>query len=205
LGDVLLPLPRYADLKPLAPLLKALCTCELLFLNGGVHMQSTTFVYRAIPGMDEAFRDRLIADLNQSLAGLIDLAAAYKQAHWNVIGIDFSQLHELFDEFAKEAREYMDFVAERTVTLGGVANGTLQAAAEETRLPPFPREERDEQRLLEELLGRLDQMDAELRRAMNESADDLPTQDVYTDVVRGIEKQRWMLQAHLAGLRHHQG
>jgi starvation-inducible DNA-binding protein len=168
-------------------------------------MQSTTFVNRAVPGMDEPFRDRLIVDLNQSLAGLIDLAAAYKQAHWNVIGIEFSQLHELFDEFAKEAREYMDFLAERTVILGGVAHGTLQAAAEGTRLPPFPREERDEGRLLEELLGRLDQMDAELRRAMNESTDDLVTQDVYTDVVRGIEKQRWTLQVHLAGLRHHQG
>jgi hypothetical protein len=24
------------------------------------------------------------------------------------------------------------------------------------------------------------------------------TQDIYVDVVRGIEKQRWMLQAHLA-------
>jgi DNA-binding ferritin-like protein len=34
---------------------------------------------------------------------------------------------------------------------------------------------------------------------MDESADEAATQDVYTEVVRGIEKQRWMLQAHLAG------
>jgi DNA-binding ferritin-like protein len=33
---------------------------------------------------------------------------------------------------------------------------------------------------------------------MDASADEAATQDVYIEVVRGIEKQRWMLQAHLA-------
>jgi DNA-binding ferritin-like protein len=33
---------------------------------------------------------------------------------------------------------------------------------------------------------------------MDASADATATQDVYSEVVRGIEKQRWMLQAHLA-------
>jgi DNA-binding ferritin-like protein len=32
---------------------------------------------------------------------------------------------------------------------------------------------------------------------MDTSTDDLATQDVFIEVVRGIEKQRWMLQAHL--------
>jgi DNA-binding ferritin-like protein len=33
---------------------------------------------------------------------------------------------------------------------------------------------------------------------MDASADEAATQDVYVEVVRGIEKQRWMLEAHLA-------
>ena len=84
-------------------------------------------------------------------------------------------------------------------TIGGVARGTIQAAVEESALPPFPIEERDEARLLEELVGRLDTLAADLRQAMDDSADDAATEDVFIEVTRGVEKQRWMLQAHLAG------
>src|SRR6478609_10297767 len=98
----------------------------------------TTIVTRAVPGLDQGQRSHLVVGLNQALASLTDLAAAYKQAHWNVVGIDFSQLHELFDQFADQTREYVDTVAERAVTLGGTARGTIQAAAEHSALPAFP-------------------------------------------------------------------
>jgi starvation-inducible DNA-binding protein len=162
-------------------------------------MQSTATINRAVPGLDATVRDGLVDGLNRSLAGLTDLTAAYKQAHWNVIGSDFSQLHQLFDEFAAQTREYMDLIAERAVALGGIARGTLQAAARETSLVPFPLEARDQRVLLQELLGRIDQMDGQLREVMNEAEREIVTQDLYISIVRGIEKQRWMLQAHLAG------
>jgi starvation-inducible DNA-binding protein len=161
-------------------------------------MIETTIISRNVPGVDEALRSRLVVGLNQSLASLSDLATCYKQAHWNVVGIDFSQLHELFDQFADQSREYVDLVAERAVTLGGVALGTIQAAVERSALPAFPREERCEVHLLEELVARLDILDSDLRQAMNTTADEPATQDIYIEIVRGIEKQRWMLQAHLA-------
>jgi starvation-inducible DNA-binding protein len=161
-------------------------------------MQGMTMATRAVPGLDEARQSRLVVELNRNLAGLTDLAAAYKQAHWNVIGMDFAQLHALFDQFADQAREYMDLVAERAVTIGGTARGTIQAAVEGSVLPPFPVEDRDEMRLVTELVSRVDALTAELRKAMDASADEAATQDVYIEVVRSIEKQRWMLQAHLA-------
>lgn len=151
----------------------------------------------SIPGIDTGLRDRLIASLNQSLATLTDLATAYKQAHWNVVGRDFSQLHELFDQFADQSREYIDLVAERAVTVGGVADGTIQAAVEQTALAPFPREERDEVRLLQELASRIDRLVADLRQGIALSTEEAATQDVYIEVTRGVEKQRWMLLAHL--------
>jgi starvation-inducible DNA-binding protein len=161
-------------------------------------MQGITMATRAVPGLDEARQSRLVVELNRNLAGLTDLAAAYKQAHWNVIGMDFAQLHALFDQFADQTREYMDLVAERAVTIGGTARGTIQAAVEGSVLAPFPIEDRDEMRLVTELVSRVDALTAELRKAMENSADEAATQDVYIEVVRGIEKQRWMLQAHLA-------
>src|SRR3954451_11298182 len=112
----------------------------------------TTVASRIIPGLDYGRRAQLVASLNQNLASLSDLAAAYKQAHWNVVGTDFSQLHALFDQFADQAREYVDTVAERAVALGGTARGTIQAAAEQSALPAFPLDERCEGHLLEALV-----------------------------------------------------
>jgi starvation-inducible DNA-binding protein len=162
-------------------------------------MQKTvTRAIAPVPGVDSRLNEQLIADLNQSLANLTDLAVAYKQAHWNVVGIDFAQLHELFDELHDQARGFIDEVAERAVALGGLADGTIQAAVENTTLAPFPRDERNERLLLEALTQRIDRLNADMRKAMEASADEPATQDVYVEILRGIEKQRWMLQAHLA-------
>ncbi|MCC7369246.1 MAG: DNA starvation/stationary phase protection protein Dps [Chloroflexi bacterium] len=149
-------------------------------------------------GLDDDLRDHLVVRLNQSLANLTDLASAYDQAHWNVTGANFSQLHELFDRFASQTREYMDMVAERAVTLGGAAHGTIQAAAEGSHLTAFPVAERSQWRLVEELVHRLEHVGAELRQAMDASADEAATEDVFIEVLRGIEKQHWILREHLA-------
>jgi starvation-inducible DNA-binding protein len=161
-------------------------------------MNGATIVSRTVPGLTYEDRAVLVVGLNHGLASLTDLATAYKQAHWNVVGNDFSQLHELFDQFADQTREYVDLVAERAVALGGMARGTIQAAVEQSGLPSFPLEERCEQHLLEALVERIDLLDGDLREAMGATASEPATQDVYIEVVRGIEKQRWMLQAHLA-------
>jgi starvation-inducible DNA-binding protein len=149
-------------------------------------------------GLDGDLRDHLVVRLNQNLANLTDLASAYDHAHWNVAGPHFAQLHELFDRFADQTREYMDMLAERAVTLGGTANGTIEAASEGTNLPPFPLAERNQWRLVEELVMRLEHVASDLRQAMDASADEAATEDVFIDVVRGIEKQHWMLREHLA-------
>ena len=152
----------------------------------------------ALPGLDWGLADTLAHRLNRDLATLTDLATTYKQAHWNVLGPGFAELHRWFDELADETRAYVDLVAERAVALGGVAHGTLQAAAECSALAPFPVDERDERRLLQELTRRVERTAEELREAISASAEEPVTQDLYIEIARGIEKQRWMLLAHLA-------
>ena len=49
-----------------------------------------------------AVREKIIALLNQQLADTFDLYSHTKQAHWNVKGLQFFQLHELFDKLAEE-------------------------------------------------------------------------------------------------------
>jgi starvation-inducible DNA-binding protein len=160
--------------------------------------ESALLAARSLPGLGAAERDALVTDLNQSVAILTDLAIGYKQAHWNLVGRDFIQLHELTDRLAAEAHAHTDTVAERALALGGTVDGTLQAASETSPLPAFPRQERDATRLVEELLRRLDTAVETMRRSIDASADEPNTQDVYVEVLRALEKDRWMLQAHLS-------
>src|SRR3954468_1750166 len=106
------------------------------------------------PGLDWGLADTLAGRLNGDVATFTALATASKQAHWSVAGTRFAELHRLFDELAGEVRTYIDDVAERAVTLGGVAHGTVQAAVERSALAPFPVAERDETRLLWQLARR---------------------------------------------------
>jgi starvation-inducible DNA-binding protein len=135
--------------------------------------------------------------LNLNLANMTSLATAYKQAHWNLQGAGFAQLHELFDRFADQTREYADLVAERAVTLHGTAHGTIEGAVKETTLPPFFLEEHREDALLRALVERANAAIAEIRKGIDGTAEDLPTQDAYIEIARGLEKQEWMLRSHL--------
>ena len=86
----------------------------------------------------EEVRIKVIELLNQSLAATLDLKTQTKQAHWNVKGTDFFQLHELFGAMSGELEEYVDMVAERVTALGGTALGTARIAASESVLPEYP-------------------------------------------------------------------
>jgi starvation-inducible DNA-binding protein len=154
-------------------------------------------------GIDWDLRKKLVARLNQDLATLTDLALTYKQAHWNVLGSGFAQLHPVFDRFAAESRAYVDDLAERTVALGGTTRGTIQDVAERSILPAFPPEERQDVCLIAELARRVDATADEIRMAIGATSQDAVTQDLYIDIARSIEEQRWMLLAHLPLPRQH--
>jgi starvation-inducible DNA-binding protein len=148
-------------------------------------------------GAELSAPDRLVNELNRTVATLIDLTLSYKQAHWNVQGPSFAQLHTLFDAFAAEAAGYADLVAERAVALGGAARGTVEESAGWSVLEAFPPVLREERGLLAALAGRAERTGEALRYAIGASGDDLVTQDIYVEVARGIDKQAWMLRAHL--------
>src|SRR6188508_3456087 len=83
-------------------------------------------------------RSRIAELLNRSLADCIDLQTQCKQAHWNVKGPSFIGLHKLFDEINEDVESYVDLIAERVVQLGGVAEGTIGAAEQRSKLPDYP-------------------------------------------------------------------
>ncbi|WNZ22593.1 DNA starvation/stationary phase protection protein Dps [Leptolyngbya sp. NK1-12] len=144
-------------------------------------------------------RSQVVAILNQTLASTLDLKTQVKQAHWNVKGMDFYQLHELFDELASELEEYIDMVAERVTALGGVAMGTARVAASQSELPEYPLDILDGKDHVTALADRYAAYAKSLRDNIDATDDlgDADTADLYTEISRGIDKRLWFLEAHL--------
>lgn len=147
----------------------------------------------------DAQREKLVQLLNDRLADAIDLHLQAKQAHWNVKGPNFIALHELFDGVAGEIGEFVDTIAERAVTLGGVADGTLASVARRTKLPDYPVgicAGRDHVMALSTALATFGKA---VRTAIDQAnkLDDADTADLFTEVSRGVDKKLWFVEAHL--------
>ncbi|MGK7897676.1 MAG: DNA starvation/stationary phase protection protein Dps [Xenococcus sp. (in: cyanobacteria)] len=147
----------------------------------------------------EDVRFQVIDILNQTLAATLDLKTQTKQAHWNVKGMDFYQLHELFDEMSGELEEYVDMVSERVTALGGTALGTARIAATESILPEYPLDAVSGIEHLTALADRYAAYGKHVRAAIDSTGDlgDADTSDMYTEISRTIDKRLWFLEAHL--------
>lgn len=143
-------------------------------------------------------RARSVELLNRHLAAAIDLHAQVKQAHWNVRGPNFIATHELFDKIAGRVDAYSDTIAERAAALGGVAHGTLQAAAERSFLAPYRLEIANEHSHLSALSSAIAAFGASAREAIAKAAviGDAVTADVFTEICRGLDSDLWLLESH---------
>jgi len=162
---------------------------------------SKTTLYPTRIDLPEEVRTKAVKILNQTLAATLDLKTQTKQAHWNVKGMDFYQLHSLFDEMAGELEEYVDMVAERVTALGGVAMGTARIAASDSILPEYALDAVSSADHVTALADRYGIYAKHLREgiAAAEELSDADTADLYTEISRTIDKRLWFLEAHLIG------
>ena len=150
--------------------------------------------------LPEAIRAQSIELLNKHLAAAIDLHAQLKQAHWNVRGLSFIAIHELFDKVSVEAENYSDLIAERAGGLGGTAHGTIQVAAARSFLVPYPLGIADEHQHVFAVSGALAAFGQSVREAVGLATDfgDLDTADLFTGISRGVDQQLWFVESHIA-------
>ena len=143
-------------------------------------------------------RAKVVRILNQHLADAFDLQSQVKQAHWNVKGSDFWQLHKLFDEVAERASEWVDELAERVAALGGYATGTVRMAAGASTLPEFPTDSPTAWST-SAVASRLSAFTNSAREAIDETdkLGDANTADLFTEISRCADKYLYFLEAHL--------
>jgi starvation-inducible DNA-binding protein len=150
-----------------------------------------------------SIREKVVPILQARLADCVDLFTQVKQAHWNVKGPHFIALHELFDEIAEIVEGQGDMLAERITGLGARADGTARVVAIQSMLAEFPLDTRDGLAYVAAVADRLSVFAKALRVSIDLAAKfrDAATADLFTEITRAMDKQLWLMDAHLQAER----
>ncbi|VEG54837.1 DNA-binding ferritin-like protein (oxidative damage protectant) [Mycolicibacterium aurum] len=138
----------------------------------------------------------LSAALQRVLVDLIELHLQGKQAHWNVVGTNFRDLHLQLDEVVDFAREASDTVAERLRALDAVPDGRSDTVAATTSLPEFPAYEHSTGEVVDLITARIYAVVDTLRTVHDGvDAEDPSTADILHQLIDGLEKLAWLLKS----------
>ncbi|MGJ9411909.1 Dps family protein [Aeromicrobium sp. CF4.19] len=122
-----------------------------------------------------------------------------KQAHWHVRGGSFAGVHALLDDLVAHAQDFADTAAERVVALGLPLDARLETVAAKATLPPLSDGFQQYEQTIAEVVAQIDAALVTVRAAVTGLDDiDLSSQDVAIEIERGLTKDRWLLQAHVA-------
>jgi starvation-inducible DNA-binding protein len=138
----------------------------------------------------------LRASLQQVLVDMIELHLQGKQAHWNVVGTNFRDLHLQLDELVDFAREGSDTIAERMRALHATADGRTDIVAAGTTLPQFPPYEHSTADVVDLISTRIYAAVDTLRGVHDAvDAEDPTTADMLHQLIDGLEKLAWLISS----------
>ena len=165
-------------------------TATTSLTNGRVTRRAETDVrvFKASP--------ELAADLQRVLVDLIELHLQGKQAHWNVIGANFRDLHLQLDELVDAARAASDNIAERLRALDAVPDGRSDTIAATTSLPQFPAGEQNTGDVVDLVTTRV-YAAVDTMRSVHDAVDDEDptTSDLLHEIIDSLEKLAWMIKS----------
>jgi starvation-inducible DNA-binding protein len=138
----------------------------------------------------------LSKNLQRVLVDLVELHLQGKQAHWNVVGTNFRDLHLQLDELVDFAREASDTVAERMRALWAVPDGRSDTVVETTTLPQFPPYEHGTDEVVDLITARIYAAVDTLRTVHDAvDAEDPSTADILHQLIDGLEKLAWLIKS----------
>jgi starvation-inducible DNA-binding protein len=139
-------------------------------------------------------------DLQDTLVELTDLHLRAKQAHWNVVGRHFRQVHLHLDELTEEMRGAADLVAERSVSIGYPVDARPATVAKTTPLPDFPAGQVIDDEVVALITEALAEVCGSVRKRVEHTEElDPVSQDLLIEVLQTLEKQHWMFAAQKVG------
>ncbi len=149
--------------------------------------------------IESDFRAEICAVLNHALADTTITTMLAQNFHWNVTGLQFSQLHQLFQEIYEDHFQAQDDVAERIKALDGHADGNLARMLEQSGIEEQVGKATAAQ-MLKSLLDAEEVLASTLKACGERAAShgDTLTEDLCIARGQMHEKFAWMLRAHLA-------
>jgi len=140
--------------------------------------------------------EALRTHLQRVLVALVDLHVQGKQAHWNVTGRGFRDLHLQLDDVVDAARQHSDTVAERMRALQVVPDGRTETVATTTELSPYPAGLVSVGDTVDAVVERVAQT-VEVVRAVHDAVDaeDPTSADILHEIIADLEKQAWFLSS----------
>jgi starvation-inducible DNA-binding protein len=140
--------------------------------------------------------EQLASHLQQLSVDLIDLHLVGKQAHWNVVGLNFRDLHLALDEVVDAAREFSDQVAERMRAVYVTPDGRAATVASQSSLPDFPTGEVSTADTVDLIAASLYAVAGTARRIHDDvDAEDPTTADILHAIIERLEQLAWMVDA----------
>ncbi|WP_349902746.1 Dps family protein [Parafrigoribacterium humi] len=141
--------------------------------------------------------DKKLSDnLQAVLVDLIELGIQGKQAHWNVVGTNFRDMHLQLDEIIAATRLASDEVAERMRALHALPDGRSEVVTKTTTLPKLPPDQLATSEVVDLITERLDAAAATCRRVHDEVDEADPTSaDILHTVIQMLEQYSWMVRA----------
>jgi starvation-inducible DNA-binding protein len=140
--------------------------------------------------------DSLTQDLQKVLVDLIELHLQGKQAHWNLLGTNFRDLHLQLDDIVDTAREASDTIAERMRALDAVPDGRSDTVVASTTVPAVPPGEYSTTETVDMMTTQI-YTPVETIRTVHDAVDaaDPSTADLLHAMIDALEKQAWMLKS----------
>ncbi len=151
-------------------------------------------------GMSENQRKAIADGLSILLADTYTLYLTTHNFHWNVTGVQFNSLHDMFMVQYTELWNAIDPIAERIRALGFYAPGSYQQLAKLTRLPDAPATPPRAEEMVKILKDGHEAVARTAREifATAGEANDQPTADLLTQRLDIHEKTAWMLRSVMA-------
>jgi starvation-inducible DNA-binding protein len=143
--------------------------------------------------------DQLAHGLQAILVDLIELSLQGKQAHWNIVGPNFRDLHLQLDEVVAAARLHADEVAERMRALHAVPDGRTATIAKTTSLSEASDGLVSTSSTVDAVVAALNSVCATVRGVYDAvEKDDAATTDILNQILLQLEKLSWMVGAEKA-------
>ena len=140
----------------------------------------------------------IVEALNQAIAETAVSTMLAQNFHWNVTGMAFGPLHDLFQKIYEDHFEAQDDLAERIKAIGGHAEGSLAGMVKRSKVSEHNGNASDTDMI--KILANAQEIIAQTLIGVSDVASkeaDKLTEDLCVNRARVHQKFAWMLKSHL--------